>query len=310
MTNPVILLGTQSNGETLPVQVDEFGRLVAEGLQGSEGQQGPKGDKGDKGDPGEPGADGSPGADGADGEGVPQPYGEEGSYLAIQDGVPAWVEGGGEGPGPGPDPEPPVRNVAVVTEAFTGNDNRVGFRNESGQLSDPPDGWDESARMLTSWSSPSHTTPLMGVSRKGNTDMVVHFNIQNCLGQVLEITTNAKFQASDVGSCSGKITFNDSHLTAIRDSDSFGTGYPDPLRQRMSTYQFLCNRNEHLNVECTYRIVVPYLMYNEKLSLQFMRWELKDPGRVALERQLEHEAWVKSRVRRLLEKRSTRTTSD
>jgi len=32
MTNPVILLGTQSNGETLPVQVDEFGRLVAEGL--------------------------------------------------------------------------------------------------------------------------------------------------------------------------------------------------------------------------------------------------------------------------------------
>jgi len=33
MTNPVILLGTQSNGETLPVQVNAFGALVAEGLE-------------------------------------------------------------------------------------------------------------------------------------------------------------------------------------------------------------------------------------------------------------------------------------
>jgi hypothetical protein len=32
MTNPVILLGTQSNGETLPVQVDATGRRVANGL--------------------------------------------------------------------------------------------------------------------------------------------------------------------------------------------------------------------------------------------------------------------------------------
>ena len=43
MTNPVILLGTQSNGETLPVQVDAFGRLVAEGLPGPEGPAGPPG---------------------------------------------------------------------------------------------------------------------------------------------------------------------------------------------------------------------------------------------------------------------------
>jgi hypothetical protein len=43
MTNPVILLGTQSNGETLPVQVDATGRLVAEGLQGPPGVEGPPG---------------------------------------------------------------------------------------------------------------------------------------------------------------------------------------------------------------------------------------------------------------------------
>ena len=43
MTDPVVLLGTQSNGETLPVQVNELGQLVAEGLQGPEGPQGPPG---------------------------------------------------------------------------------------------------------------------------------------------------------------------------------------------------------------------------------------------------------------------------
>ena len=49
MTDPVILLGTQSNGETLPVQVDGFGRLVAEGLQGPEGPEGPQGPPGPEG---------------------------------------------------------------------------------------------------------------------------------------------------------------------------------------------------------------------------------------------------------------------
>ena len=43
MTEPVILFGTQSNGETLPVQVDATGRLVAEGLPGPEGPPGPPG---------------------------------------------------------------------------------------------------------------------------------------------------------------------------------------------------------------------------------------------------------------------------
>ena len=52
MTTPVVLLGTQSNGETLPAQVDAFGRLVAEGLQGSEGPEGPPGPEGPEGPPG------------------------------------------------------------------------------------------------------------------------------------------------------------------------------------------------------------------------------------------------------------------
>ena len=74
MTNPVILLGTQSNGETLPVQVDEFGRLVAEGLQGTEGPPGPPG---------------TPGADGGSFPLPPDPY--EGALLGWLNGGLSWI---------------------------------------------------------------------------------------------------------------------------------------------------------------------------------------------------------------------------
>ena len=108
MTNPVILYGTQSNGETLPVQVDATGRLVAEGLPGGPGEQGPQGDKGDKGDPGEPG------------EGVPKPYGAEGDVLTIYQGVPSWRE---------PPASASVPDWAFMLDASSGwkNDN-YGYR--------------------------------------------------------------------------------------------------------------------------------------------------------------------------------------
>ena len=74
MTNPVVLLGTQSNGETLPVQVDATGRLVAEGLPGEPGEQGPEG---------------PPGPPGQDIELPPDPY--EGALLGWLNGGLAWV---------------------------------------------------------------------------------------------------------------------------------------------------------------------------------------------------------------------------
>ena len=58
-----ILFGTTSDGNTLPVQVNASGQLVAQGMDGASGiegppgKEGPPGPKGDKGDPGEPGKD-------------------------------------------------------------------------------------------------------------------------------------------------------------------------------------------------------------------------------------------------------------
>ena len=89
MTDPVILLGTQSNGETLPVQVDAFGRLVAEGLQGLEGPAGPPGPEGPQGPEGPPG----PGI-----ELPPDPY--EGALLGWLNNQLAWI---GSPPVPVPD---------------------------------------------------------------------------------------------------------------------------------------------------------------------------------------------------------------
>ena len=67
-----ILYGTQSNGETLPVLVDQFGNLLAKGI---EGQQGPPGD------PGTPGV----------GQLPPDPF--EGAVLGWQDDQLQWLGG-------------------------------------------------------------------------------------------------------------------------------------------------------------------------------------------------------------------------
>lgn len=81
-----ILLGTQSNGETLPVQVNEFGQLVAKGIEGETGEPGTPGTPGTH---GEPGAQGPPGADGGSFPLPPDPY--EGAFLGWLNGELAWL---------------------------------------------------------------------------------------------------------------------------------------------------------------------------------------------------------------------------
>jgi hypothetical protein len=81
-----ILYGTQSNGETLPVLVDQFGNLLAKGIEGQPGT------------PGTPGAQGPPGADGGSFPLPPDPY--EGAFLGWLNNGLAWI---GTPPVPVPD---------------------------------------------------------------------------------------------------------------------------------------------------------------------------------------------------------------
>ena len=158
MTNPVILLGTQSNGETLPVQVDDTGRLVAEGLEGPPGPQGdaftyedftPEQLEGLKGEPGDPGPN------------VLLPYGPEGSFLTIQNGVPVWTSG--ETP---PEPEPPAHPCMLLDWSDQGSPPgqpaSFGLRDDGGSLVSPPGGWDAYARTQDYWDTP--VSELCGVS--------------------------------------------------------------------------------------------------------------------------------------------------
>lgn len=71
-----ILYGTTSTGDTLPVQVDQAGRLVAEGLEGAPGPEGPEG---------------PPGPTGPPIDLPPDPY--EGALLGWLNGELAWVSG-------------------------------------------------------------------------------------------------------------------------------------------------------------------------------------------------------------------------
>jgi hypothetical protein len=67
-----ILYGTTADGDSLPVEVNEFGQLIAQGLQGQEGPPGP---------PGSPGI----------GQLPPNPF--EGALLGWEDGQLSWVGG-------------------------------------------------------------------------------------------------------------------------------------------------------------------------------------------------------------------------
>lgn len=65
------------------------------GPEGPQGPPGPQGDPGPKGDPGPAGETGPQGPPGPQGEGIPEVgTGDEGKFLGVVGGVPAWTEAG------------------------------------------------------------------------------------------------------------------------------------------------------------------------------------------------------------------------
>ena len=167
MTNPVVLYGTQSNGETLPVQVDATGRLVAEGLQGPPGE------------PGQPGEPGPPGPNEL------LPYGEEGTVLTIVDGVPAWAS-------PGP---PPPSDLATLIDNYGADVPgaiNYGLRNNDGSISPQTSDWDATMRALDCWTNPTSAERGLACNQKsgGNQDrlaMPFQLDLIGGFGMVLEI---------------------------------------------------------------------------------------------------------------------------
>lgn len=223
MTEPVILYGTQSNGETLPVQVDATGRLVAEGLQGQQGEQGPEGPQGpqgEKGDPGEPG------------EGVPTPYGPEGTYLRIRDGVPAWA-----------DADYPTAQIALTQDIDPDPRGNRQWVDDAGAVVAAPDDYNLWFKSQSFW--PDGVNAPQGLGTVQNTCFdYFTFDIYGAAAKIIELKIYVKLVAT-TSSVSWMVTGSTDHpglsgvVTTVASTTSRFTSYEGWL-----TLSWSCSSNE------------------------------------------------------------------
>lgn len=247
MTNPVILLGTQSNGETLPVQVDATGRLVAEGLPGEPGLQGP------------PGPEGPPGPKGDDGGIVLPPDPNEGEVLGWENGELSWISLVPPTPtlvyGPSIDPGPSGTRKVINSN---GGDN-------TGSVTD----YDEWFRNQAFFESTYIGEGGVGTRGGSNTDWFC-MDIMNCMGMVISIRTVFQFATATNGS---KATYNlepdSDHViamtTGVSDFDVRGNS-PDGIVSQAGSYEFsyLVNRPELKGVKFTTNPYIRDMRYQKQ----------------------------------------------
>ena len=173
-----ILLGTQSNGETLPVLVDQFGNLLAKGIDGQPGGEGPPGKDG------EPGGEGPQGPQGDPGEGVPLPYGPDGAYLRIVSGVPAWADGG--------DPEPPLPPEPVI---WTNVQETGGLKDAAGNRVEPVNPFEWVSSQPSWLNNDDYTTQGTNVGRTVRTGSENQplFEFNDVFGKVITLLFNIDY---------------------------------------------------------------------------------------------------------------------
>ena len=277
MTNPVILLGTQSNGETLPVQVDATGRLVAEGLQG---QPGEPGQPGEAGPPGEQGPAGPPGA------GVPE-GGTEGDYLQIIDGSPTW------GPWAEPPEPPPADYVALVNTGFTSWGNQT-LRGADGSIqTDQPD-WDAYARSLPNYESPGKSKT--GMSSEGITELTFKVDLRGASAWYLKFFIGWQILNSQGMSTNwtSRLTNNNDQVTSVVDQIDFNCGNsskPSKLQQ----FTFLLTRPDLGEVEFRFTMSGNFVTNDATNFVSLQRYEVEEVARLGESPQLvERMAWLAS----------------
>ena len=273
MTEPVILFGTMSNGETLPVQVDGTGRLVAEGLQGEPGQPGTPGAPGE---PGQPGPPGEPGEPGAPGQGVPLPYGPDGSFLQIVSGQPEWVEG--------EPPEPPPPGVQIITEPYTASEYETQFRNQNGDVINAPNGWEADAQELPNWGATSFIDPYMGVSARKSMLLYPRFNIEDSLGMVFAVSAQVGWTMEERGQ---QVIFransDNENLQPIRNSQAYikEAGFQTAWFE----FYWLVNRPSINGVTIQFEAIGAPILSNIQNGFALTQWRLYSSAEYLLKRQ-------------------------
>ena len=267
MTEPVILYGTQSTGETLPVQVDATGRLVAEGLDGPTGPEGPVGPEG---------------PEGPAGAGVPQPYGAEGDVLTIVNGAPAWAAN--------IPPEPPIPQGAYISTKPFDPTGTIGMYSDLGTLQGEGTDWDQFAKGEEFYNSP----PLEGLAGSVHTDsqsVTNEFTLVEGFDKILkiwyyiQIYSNVEFQRG----INVTFTYPSSGLQAISvDQTKYISSGPG-VRGTWSTATWLVTEDitDPFDIEMSYSHNEGSLFTPEITAIQ--SWKLLDQGAYALQRQLDLE---------------------
>lgn len=292
MTNPVILLGTQSNGETLPVQVDDTGRLVAEGLEGPPGPQGdaftyedftPEQLAGLQGPPG------PPGEDGADGPNDLKPYGPEYSYLIIQNGKPTWVANGSD-PNP-PGPTDPVMLIDKRDEVVSGWSD-YGCWSDSGTPAFPSETWDAYLRQQSTWETPSGLASGLGGVPLGNSQKLPFtLSIVGAFEKVLEITVAFQSETAE-----GYLTNHSAHDLAATTTNSYltplVTSYsneafgPAGLNWKLNTFTWFVSRPDPGLADIEVALTYHNSGRNTYKGAFLQRWVLMDTATYLIKRQL------------------------
>ncbi len=267
--------------EEIPNDLKIDGDLTVTGLiNGSDGV----GEPGPPGSPGEPGGQGPQGPQGDPGEGVPLPYGEEGSYLGIINGVPQWNIP--VGPGPEPEPEP-----TIVCTTLWDNYQLYSTANTPIQPPNPT----EYLKSLDSWGETNIET-YEGAAKNNGFDsspltIVDSFDLTESFGKVLTIM----FQRT----CYARSNYNIS-----APSFSVSSSYAQLISNTFSAYAQVGGTRIWKGGEVSYLLnrEIAQLDLTVEWQCQFMDdqqfyiryFALEDAGTYALKRQLQLEAQMKA----------------
>ena len=207
-----------------------------------------------------------------DGQGLPLPYGEDGSYLILKDGEPAWTDV------PDPDPDP-------VGDGVTWNNiNEYKLYNENNQEIVPPDIL-ATAQSQACWLNTDYEQRF-GLGRQA-TDILetgINLSFENMYGKILRLYWNP---LSDITVDGFPMTIT---YTVYVDQENIvpitsipGGTTPNIESEYWGSIQadFLFNRE------------VPSATFSYKMEATFSRmreawfrgWEIIDPGTYAFEQQ-------------------------
>lgn len=287
MTNPVVLLGTQSNGETLPVQVDAFGRLVAEGLPGP---------------PGPPGEEGPPGPGGEielppnayegavlgwqGGElawldpitGLPLPIGSEGQIIQVVNSDPVWVTN---------NQVPPFtpNQIELYTGTYSG-DQKKGMFAPDGTIPQGVDNWDAYARAQPFWENLQETPA--GACHKDSLTASFEFTLSNENGYVIELgIAGAFYVPSNYAEITFSVTTEEANLIPIAPNVTWLNNKPAQTNGGSGNVSFLANRPNLGPVTFTVTASSPAVVYGPNNFIGFQSWKAVDPGTFAVQQQIQ-----------------------